>query len=198
MTTDQGCFGSRKHQCHVFVGGAVVGDRKLVGEEVFGVLRTAGPTMSPFNAWVFLKGLETLSLRMEAHSRGAAALADWLAAQPAVERVYYPGRLDHPQCHLVGTQLSSGGGIVAFDVRGGRAGAWGVVDATRLISITANLGDVKTTITHPASTTHGRLSPQDRSAAGIGEGLLRVAVGLKSLADIQTDLARGLTMLPAD
>jgi O-succinylhomoserine sulfhydrylase len=180
------------------VGGAVVGDRKLVGEEVFGVLRTAGPTMSPFNAWVFLKGMETLSLRMDAHSRGAAALADWLAAQPAVERVYYPGRLDHPQCHLVGTQLSSGGGIVAFDVRGGRAGAWGVVDATRLISITANLGDVKTTITHPASTTHGRLSPQDRSAAGIGEGLLRVAVGLESLADIQTDLARGLAMLPAD
>ncbi len=178
------------------VGGAVVGDRKLVGEEVFGVLRTAGPTMSPFNAWVFLKGLETLSLRMEAHSRGAAALADWLAAQPAVERVYYPGRADHPQHGLVGTQLSSGGGIVSFDVRGGRTGAWSLVDATRLVSITANLGDVKTTITHPASTTHGRLSAEDRAAAGIGEGLLRVAVGLESLADIQADLARGLVLAP--
>jgi O-succinylhomoserine sulfhydrylase len=134
---------------------------------------------------------------MEAHSRCAAALADWLADQPAVERVYYPGRPDHPQHRLVGTQLSSGGGIVAFEVRGGRAGAWGVVDATRLVSITANLGDVKTTITHPASTTHGRLSPQDRTAAGIGEGLLRVAVGLESLADIQADLARGLSQVSA-
>ncbi len=180
------------------VGGAAIGDRKLVGEDVFGVLRTAGPTMSPFNAWVFLKGLETLELRMGAHSRAAAALADWLAEQPAVERVYYPGRPDHPQHGLVGTQLSTGGGIVAFDVRGGRNGAWGVVDATRLVSITANLGDAKTTITHPASTTHGRIAPQDRDAAGIGEGLLRVAVGLESLADIQADLARGLAQVPID
>lgn len=176
------------------VGGAVVGDRKRVGEEIYGVLRTAGPTMSPFNAWVFLKGLETLELRMEAHSSRAAALADWLAGHPAVERVHYPGRPDHPQHHLVGTQLAAGGGIVSFDVRGGRPGAWSVVDATRLVSITANLGDVKTTITHPASTTHGRLSPDERAAAGIGEGLLRVAVGLESLADIRADLARGLDL----
>lgn len=177
------------------VGGAVVGDRQRVGEEVFGVLRTAGPTMSPFNAWVFLKGLETLQLRMEAHSRGAAALADWLATQPGIERVYYPGRPDHPQHHLVGVQQQGGGGIVAFDVRGGRAGAWGVIDATRLLSITANLGDTKTTITHPASTTHGRLSPEERAASGIGEGLIRVAVGLESVADIQADLARGLSLI---
>jgi O-succinylhomoserine sulfhydrylase len=179
------------------VGGAVVGDRKRVGEEVFGVLRTAGPTMSPFNAWVFLKGLETLELRMQAHSRSAEALAEWLASQPAVLRVHYPGRPDHPQHHLVGRQQSSGGGIVAFEVRGGRAGAWGLIDATRLLSITANLGDVKTTITHPATTTHGRLSPEERAAAGIREGLVRVAVGLESIADIQADLAQGLALAHA-
>ncbi len=178
------------------IGGAVVGDHKLVGEEVFGVLRTAGPTMSPFNAWVFLKGLETLELRMQAHSRSAAVLADWLALQPAVERVYYPGRLDHPHHHLVGRQQATGGGIVAFEVLGGRAGAWGLIDATRLISITANLGDAKTTITHPATTTHGRLSPEDRAASGIREGLVRVAAGLESVADIQADLARGLALVP--
>jgi O-succinylhomoserine sulfhydrylase len=151
--------------------------------------------MSPFNAWVFLKGLETLQLRMEAHSRGAAALADWLATQPGIERVYYPGRPDHPQHHLVGVQQQGGGGIVAFDVRGGRAGAWGVIDATRLLSITANLGDTKTTITHPASTTHGRLSPEERAASGIGEGLIRVAVGLEAISDIQADLARGMSLI---
>ena len=178
------------------VGGAVVGDRKRVGEEVYGVLRTAGPTLSPFSAWVFLKGLETLELRMEAHSRAAARLADWLAVQPGVEHVYYPGRPDHPQHHLVGVQQRGGGGIVAFDVHGGRAGAWGLIDATRLLSITANLGDTKSTITHPASTTHGRLSPEERAASGIGEGLVRVAVGLESMADIQADLARGLALVP--
>ncbi|EXJ14682.1 O-succinylhomoserine sulfhydrylase [Imhoffiella purpurea] len=174
------------------VGGAVVGDRKLVGEEVFGVLRTAGPTMSPFNAWVFLKGLETLELRMLAHSERAAKLAIWLLEQPAVERVYYPGLADHPQHALVGTQQRTGGGIVSFDVRGGKPAAWSLIDATRLISITANLGDVKTTITHPGSTTHGRLKPEERAAAGIGDGLIRVAVGLESVGDIQADLARGL------
>ncbi|NEX20534.1 O-succinylhomoserine sulfhydrylase [Thiorhodococcus mannitoliphagus] len=177
------------------VGGAVVGDKKLVGEEVFGVLRTAGPTMSPFNAWVFLKGLETLELRMLAHSRGAAQLADWLSTQAAVERVYYPGRADHPQHRLVGDQQRTGGGILAFDVRGGQVGAWRVVDATRMISITANLGDAKTTITHPATTTHGRLSPEERVTAGIADGLLRVAVGLEDVSDIQADLARGLSGL---
>ncbi len=172
------------------VGGAVVGDRKLVGESVFGVLRTAGPTMSPFNAWVFLKGLETLELRMLAHAASAARLADWLAEQPGVEHVYYPGRPDHPQHHLVGPQQRTGGGIVAFDVSGGREGAWALIDSTRLLSITANLGDTKTTITHPATTTHGRLTPEERAAVGIGEGLVRVAVGLEDIADIQADLAR--------
>jgi O-succinylhomoserine sulfhydrylase len=159
------------------VGGAVVGDDKLVGESVFGVLRTAGPTMSPFNAWVFLKGLETLELRMLAHVRAAAALAEWLLGQPGVGRVYYPGLPDHPQHHLVGAQQRTGGGVVAFDVIGGRDGAWHLIDSTRLLSITANLGDTKTTITHPATTTHGRLTPEEREAVGIGEGLVRVAVG---------------------
>jgi O-succinylhomoserine sulfhydrylase len=179
------------------VGGAVVGDRKLVGESVFGVLRTAGPTMSPFNAWVFLKGLETLELRMLAHSGGAAALAEWLLRQTGVERVYYPGLPDHPQHHLVGSQQRTGGGVVAFDVGGGRAGAWHLIDSTRLLSITANLGDTKTTITHPATTTHGRLTAEERASVGIGEGLVRVAVGLEDIADIQVDLARGLAGVPA-
>lgn len=177
------------------VGGAVVGDRKRVGEDVFGVLRTAGPTLSPFNAWVFLKGLETLELRMLAHARAASDLAAWLLQQTAVERVHYPGLPDHPQHHLVGTQQRTGGGIVAFEVRGGRAGAWRVIDATRLLSITANLGDVKTTITHPATTTHGRLTPEARAAVGIGEGLVRVAVGLEDPDDIRADLARGLDVV---
>ncbi|NKN33238.1 O-succinylhomoserine sulfhydrylase [Marichromatium bheemlicum] len=176
------------------VGGAVVGDRKLVGEAVFGVMRTAGPSMSPFNAWVFLKGLETLELRMQAHARAAAQLAAWLDAHPAVTRVHYPGLADHPQHHLVGPQQRSGGGIVSFEVRGARAEAWRVIDSTRMISITANLGDAKTTITHPATTTHGRLSAEARAEAGISEALLRVAVGLESVADIQADLARGLAV----
>lgn len=174
------------------VGGAVVGDRKLVGEEVFGVIRTAGPSLSPFNAWVFLKGLETLELRMLAHARCAQTLALWLQGQPGVARVYYPGLESHPQHRLVGKQQRTGGGIVSFEVAGGREAAWRVIDATRMISITANLGDTKTTITHPASTTHGRLTPGERAAAGIGEGLIRVAVGLEDLEDIQADLARGL------
>jgi len=174
------------------IGGAVVGDRKRVGEDVFGVLRTAGPTMSPFAAWIFLKGLETLSLRMHAHSANAQRLAEWLGEQPGVSRVHYPGLAGHPQHDLAETQQKAGGGIVAFEVEGGRAGAWRVIDATRMLSITANLGDVKTTITHPATTTHGRLSVEEREAAGIGEGLIRVAVGLEALEDIRHDLARGL------
>jgi O-succinylhomoserine sulfhydrylase len=177
------------------LGGAVVGDRKLVGEDVFGVIRTAGPSMSPFNAWVFLKGLETLELRMLAHARNAQMLAEWLREQPAVERVHYPGLDSHPQHYLVGSQQHTGGGIVAFDVRGGRAAAWRVIDATRMLSITANLGDTKTTITHPATTTHGRLTPEERAAAGIGDGLIRVAVGLENVEDIESDLARGLDAL---
>lgn len=174
------------------VGGAVVGDAKTVGEEVFGVLRTAGPTMSPFNAWVFLKGLETLELRMRAHSANALALAQWLQQQPGVIRVHYPGLPDHPHHALATRQQRSGGGIVAFEVAGGRDGAWRLIDATRMLSITANLGDVKTTITHPATTTHGRLSPEERARAGITEGLVRIAVGLEDLVDVQADLARGL------
>lgn len=170
------------------VGGAVVGNQKLAGEEVYGVLRTAGPTLSPFNAWVFLKGLETLELRMLAHSQNAAQLAAWLNEQPAIERVYYPGLNTHPQHSLIGNQQRTGGGIVAFDVRGGQTAAWQLIDATQMLSITANLGDTKTTITHPATTTHGRLTPAERAAAGIGDGLIRIAVGLEAIADIQADL----------
>jgi O-succinylhomoserine sulfhydrylase len=174
------------------VGGAVVGNRKLVGEEVFGVLRTAGPSMSPFNAWIFLKGLETLRLRMQAHSQNALALARWLQDQPQVIRTYYPGLDSHPQHHLVGDQQELGGAIVSFEVAGGREAAWRVIDGACMISITANLGDTKTTITHPATTTHGRLSPDERTAIGISEGLIRIAVGLEDLADIRADLSRGL------
>jgi O-succinylhomoserine sulfhydrylase len=174
------------------IGGAVVGNAQQVGEDVFGVLRTAGPTMSPFNAWVFLKGLETLELRMQAHSRSAQQLAEWLQQHPKVARVYYPGLQSHPQHGLVASQQKAAGGILSFDVKGGQPAAWSVVDATRMLSITANLGDTKTTITHPATTTHGRLTPEQRVEAGIGNGLLRVAVGLEAIEDIQQDLARGL------
>ncbi len=173
------------------LGGAVLGGKELL-EPVYGFLRTAGPTLSAFNAWVILKGLETLSLRMEAHSRNALELALWLERQPSVSRVFYPGLPSHPQFALAKHQQKSGGGIVAFEVEGGQEAAWGVVDATRMVSITANLGDAKTTLTHPATTTHGRLSPEQRAAAGIGDGLLRIAVGLESVADIQADLAHGL------
>jgi O-succinylhomoserine sulfhydrylase len=174
------------------VGGAVVGDAERVGKDVFGFLRTAGPTMSPFNAWVFLKGLETLRLRMKAHSANALELARWLEAQPQITRVYYPGLASHPQHELARRQQADFGGIVAFDVAGGRDAAWAVVNATRLLSITANLGDAKTTITHAATTTHGRLTPEQRADAGIGDGLLRVAVGLEDVEDIKADLHRGL------
>lgn len=174
------------------VGGAVVGREALVGKEVFGVLRTAGPTMSPFNAWVFLKGLETLPLRMKAHSENALELALWLERQPRVRRVYYPGLPSHPQHALARRQQSGFGGIVSFEVEGGKDGAWRLIDSTRLISITANLGDTKTTITHPATTTHGRLTPEQRAEAGIGDGLVRVSVGLEDIEDLQRDLARGL------
>ncbi len=174
------------------VGGAVVGNRELVGKEVFSFLRTCGPSMSPFNAWVFLKGLETLSLRMQAHSANALALARWLEQQPRVTRVYYPGLESHPQHALARSQQSGFGGIVAFEVAGGQEAAWRVVDATRVFSITANLGDTKSTITHPATTTHGRLTPEQRLEAGIGDGLIRLSVGLEDVADLTRDLARGL------
>ena len=174
------------------LGGAVLGSKALVMDGVFAFLRTAGPTLSPFNAWVILKGLETLELRMLAQSARALELAGWLEAQPWVERVYYPGLASHPQHALAARQQRTGGAVVAFEVRGGREAAWKVIDSTRLISITGNLGDVKTTITHPATTTHGRITPEARAAAGIREGLVRVAVGLESLPDLQADLARGL------
>jgi O-succinylhomoserine sulfhydrylase len=229
------------------VGGAVVGSNDLVGKDVFGFLRTAGPTMSPFNAWVFLKGLETLKLRMKAHSENALALAQWLEQQLAIKRVHYPGLASHPQHELAkrqqsgfadrtetitaasllhGPRLHPGvearaagqggpacgfadrtearaagqggpacgfGGIVSFELKGGKDAAWKLVDATRLVSITANLGDTKTTITHPATTTHGRLTPEQRAEAGIGDGLVRVAVGLEDIEDLKRDLARGLS-----
>ncbi len=176
------------------LGGAVLGSNQLM-EGVYGFLRTAGPTMSAFNAWVFLKGLETLKLRMDAHSAAALSLATWLEAHPNVAHVYYPGLPSHPQHEIAMRQQRTGGGIVAFEVKGGQPAAWQVIDATRMISITANLGDTKTTITHPTTTTHSRMMPEQRANAGINDGLLRVAVGLESLRDIQNDLARGLDAL---
>ena len=173
------------------LGGALVGDATLIGE-VVRFIRTTGASLSPFNAWVILKGLETLKLRLEAQSANAAQLAQWLLGQPGVCRVHYPGLPSHPQHALAMQQQGSGGAIVSFELDGGRAQAWQVIDQTSLISITANLGDTKTTITHPATTTHGRLTPEARAAAGIGEGLVRVAVGLEAVADVQRDLLRGL------
>jgi O-succinylhomoserine sulfhydrylase len=174
------------------IGGAVVGDKERVGKDVYGVLRTGGVTMSPFNAWIFLKGLETLALRMKAHCDNALQLAQWLEAHPAIERVNYPGLASHPQHALAQQQQSGFGGIVSFVVKGGQAAAWKLIDATQMLSITANLGDTKTTITHPATTTHGRLTPEQKAQAGIADGLVRVSVGLESIRDIQRDLARGL------
>ena len=172
------------------LGGAVVGSKKLT-EEVFKFLRTAGPTLSAFNAWVLAKGMETLKIRMAAQSANALELAAWLEAHPKVARVFYPGLESHPQHALAKRQQKSGGAILAFEVKGGKAEAWKVVDHCRLLSITANLGDVKTTITHPATTTHGRISAEARATAGISDGLLRVAVGLEAVEDLQADLERG-------
>ncbi|HEX7248899.1 MAG TPA: O-succinylhomoserine sulfhydrylase [Burkholderiales bacterium] len=174
------------------MGGAVLGSRALVMDGVFGFLRTAGPSLSPFNAWVILKGMETLELRMLAQSERALELARWLERHPKVARAFYPGLESHPQHALARRQQRTAGAVVAFEVKGGREAAWKVIDSTRLISITGNLGDVKTTITHPATTTHGRISAEARAAAGIREGLVRVAVGLEAVADLQADLARGL------
>jgi O-succinylhomoserine sulfhydrylase len=175
------------------LGGAVLGSKVLM-EPVYGFLRTAGVTMSAFNAWVFLKGLETLFVRMDAHARNALALATWLEQQPGVVRVYYPGLSSHPQHALAMSQQSSGGGIVSFEVRA-KAGqtpqqaAWALIDATKLISITANLGDAKSTITHPATTTHSRVTAEARAAAGIVDGLVRIAVGLEHIDDLKADLS---------
>ncbi len=177
------------------LGGAVLGSKVLM-EGVYQFLRTAGPTLSAFNAWIFLKGLETLRIRMDAHSAGALALATWLEALPQVARVLYPGLPSHPQHALAMRQQTTGGGIVSFELKGGKAAAWKVIDATRLLSITANLGDTKTTITHPSSTTHGRLTADQRAAAGIQDGLIRIAVGLESIEDIKRDLQTGIDLLP--
>ena len=177
------------------IGGAVIGSEALVGEAIFNFLRTAGPTMSPFNAWVFLKGLETLSIRMRAHSDNALRLAEALERHPAVERVYYPGLPSHPQHDLARRQQSGFGGIVSFVVRGGREAAWRLIDTTCVFSITANLGDTKSTITHPATTTHSRLTPEERIQAGIGEGLIRISVGIEDSADLIRDLERGLAQV---
>jgi O-succinylhomoserine sulfhydrylase len=174
------------------VGGAVCGTRDIVGDSVYGFLRTAGPTMSAFNAWVFLKGLETLQIRMYAHCENAIVLAQWLEQQALVERVYYPGLISHPQHALAKQQQTGFGGIVSFELKGGKAAAWKLIDATQMISITANLGDTKSTITHPATTTHGRLTDEQREVAGISDGLIRVAVGLEDIEDIKADLARGM------
>ena len=176
------------------LGGAVLGRRDLLMEQgVFGFLRTAGPSLSPFNAWVILKGMETLKIRMEAHSANALQIARWLEAQPAVARVHYPGLPSHPQYELAKRQQKTGGGIVSFEMKNGKDAAWRVVDSVRLISITANLGDTKSTLTHPATTTHARISQESREFAGITDGLLRIAVGLEAVENLKADLARGLT-----
>ncbi|WP_431483874.1 O-succinylhomoserine sulfhydrylase [Pseudomonas solani] len=175
--------------------GGVVAGRKAQMEGVVGFLRTAGPTLSPFNAWIFLKGLETLRVRMQAHCASALELARWLEQQPGIERVYYAGLESHPQHELAKRQQSAFGAVVSFEVAGGKEAAWRFIDATRVISITTNLGDTKTTIAHPATTSHGRLSPQERANAGIADNLVRVAVGLEDIADLKADLARGLAAL---
>jgi O-succinylhomoserine sulfhydrylase len=174
------------------IAGAVAGPKALVGDPMTAFLRTAGPTLSPFNAWVVLKGLETLELRMLAQSAAALELARWLETRKEVSKVFYPGLPSHPQHELAKRQQRAAGAVLSFEVKGGRAAAWRVIDSTRLVSVTANLGDVKTTIVHPASTTHGRISPEARAAAGIGEGLIRLAVGLEAVADLKEDLRRGL------
>ena len=175
------------------LGGAVLGKRDVMMDGgVYGFLRTAGPTLSAFNAWVILKGLETLKVRVDAHSKNALQMAHWLESHPKINRIFYPGLPSHPQFELAKRQQATGGGIVTFEVKGGKEAAWRVINETQLVSITANLGDVKTTLTHPATTTHGRISQEARDAAGITDGLLRIAVGLEAVEDIQADLARGL------
>ncbi len=176
------------------LGGVVVGSSEHINE-ILAYVRSCGPTMSPFNAWVFLKGLETLKLRMDAHSAASLALANWLVEQAGIEKVFYSGLSDHPQHELAKKQQSGFGGVLSFKVKGNKDAAWRFIDATRMLSITANLGDVKTTIVHPATTTHGRLSEEDKARAGISDNLIRVAVGLESLIDIKKDLQRGLDVL---
>ena len=187
------------------IAGAICGPKKLIDEKLLPIMRSAGMSLSPFNAWVVLKGLETLSIRMQAQSANALALATWLEAQPGVARVYFPGLKSHPQ-HALAMQQQTingqgcGGAVVSFDLKGldadsARKNAFHVIDSTQICSITANLGDTKTTITHPASTTHGRLSEAQRQAAGIVQGMIRLAVGLDDVEDIKADLLRGLAAL---
>ncbi|MEP4546802.1 MAG: O-succinylhomoserine sulfhydrylase [Saccharospirillum sp.] len=176
------------------LGGAVVGREEQINE-IVGFLRSAGPSMSPFNAWIFLKGLETLDLRMKQHCANAQALAEWLEQQPAVTKVHYLGLPSHPQHDLAKRQQSGFGGVLSFVVKGGQEAAWSVIDATRILSITANLGDTKTTITHPYTTTHGRVDEATKETAGIVPGLIRIAVGLEDVEDMKDDLARGLNAL---
>ena len=184
------------------IAGAVCGSEKLVNEKFVPVMRSAGMSLSPFNAWVVLKGLETLSIRMGAQSEGAMKLATWLEKQPGVERVFFPGLKSHPQHELAMAQQGGvGGAVLSFVVKSqgdaarARKDAFHVIDSTRICSITANLGDTKTTITHPASTSHGRLTEEQRQAAGITQGLIRVAVGLDDVEDLKADLLRGLSTL---
>lgn len=174
------------------VGGAVVANEEIIEKAIYPYLRTGGASMSPFNAWVFLSGLETLAIRMQAHCDKAVELARWLEQQPNVEKVYHPSLASHPQHELAKRQQTHFGGVLSFEVKGGKDAAWRLIDATKMLSITANLGDVKTTITHPATTTHGRLTPEAREKAGIKDGLVRISVGLESVEDIKADLARGL------
>ncbi|MBL1142745.1 MAG: O-succinylhomoserine sulfhydrylase [Proteobacteria bacterium] len=177
------------------VGGAIIGSDDLLKEDVFGFLRTAGPTMSPFNAWVFLKGLETLNVRMKAHGENALLLAQWLDDHEKVEKVYYPGLQSHPQHELAKTQQNGFGGLVSFEVQGGQKEAWHIIDSTELFSITANLGDTKSTITHPATTTHHRLTDEQREEAGIKQEMIRLSVGLEDTDDLIRDLERGLARI---
>lgn len=174
------------------VGGAVVASEEIIEKQVYPYLRTGGATLSPFNAWVFAGGLETLAIRMKAHCDSAFALAQWLERQDAVAKVHYPGLASHAQHELAKRQQSHFGAVVSFELNGGKAEAWRLIDATRMLSVTANLGDVKTTITHPATTTHGRLTPEARAEAGIKDSLVRISVGLENLDDIKADLAAGL------
>jgi len=177
------------------MGGAVVGSENLVGKDIYGVVRTCGPSMSPFNAWTFLKGLETLKVRMKAHCDNAQQLAEWLQAQDAVTKVYFPGLESHPQYDIARSQQDGPGAVLSFELQGGKDDAWKFIDATELVSITANLGDTKTTITHPATTTHGRLTVEQRDEAGISDGLIRIAVGLEDINDLKADLQRGFDRL---
>ncbi|MGK0298061.1 MAG: O-succinylhomoserine sulfhydrylase [Gammaproteobacteria bacterium] len=175
------------------VGGAIIGPEELLKEDIFGFLRTAGPSMSPFNAWVFLKGLETLGIRMQAHSQNAQRVAEWLSDQKGIARIYYPGLKSHPQYDLAQTQQTGAGGIVSFEIEGGREAAWKFINATNIFTITANLGDVKSTITHPTTTTHHRLTDEQRAEVNITDGLIRLSVGHEAINDLLSDIELALS-----